>query len=105
MSVSPDKEAYDQCRPDGEKGDDGLEREKHLVDQLRVQSIESPESSRSGRFRLDWRAGQNFCLSTSLLAVYLPPSCKPLSVRSFFAFRRKMTGALVSPSTYAASGK
>lgn len=63
------------------------------------------DDSLSGRLKLLFIASPNACLLTSLLAVYRPPSCIPLSVRSFLAFRLRSTVARVSRRTKMTIGR
>jgi hypothetical protein len=104
---SPSKTGYQthgKCSPNGKEQDNRFKSQEHCP------SAPTKHSRRTGnilngRLRLLFIASPSACLLTSLLAVYRPPSCIPLSVLSFLAFRLSSTVARVSRRTNMTMGR
>jgi hypothetical protein len=80
-------------------------RAKNTAHQLRSHKPQQGCNLLNGRLRLLFIASPRACLFTSLLAVYRPPSCIPLSVLNFLAFRLRSTVARVSRKTNMTMGR
>jgi hypothetical protein len=101
-SLSGSIMAYSKGSPNSKEQYNRLKCQEHYYQLL---LLRTEKDLLSGRLKLLFIASPNACLLTSLLAVYRPPSCIPLSVRNFLAFRRRSTVARVSRRTKMTIGR